>query len=190
MEDLKLASNEGIIIQSTDVLSGTRLMDGYTDDLILTNLNIILIKRGVFGKKKSEQRFPVSDIKIINNKPQVMMSKMNSRNVDQLQIDFKNGIQHFEFSNKNKKEIAKWIKSIHELLNCKEDGTTMDVVTDSLKKGVDSIKQIFGIKTDTKNTNDPQTQFLTARCHGCKAPLKGTRKQIVRCSYCDTEHTF
>lgn len=184
MAGVNLASNEGIILQSTSVMSGS-VWAAYTDELILTNLNVILIKRGMFGNKKDEQRFPVSQIKKVNGKPQVMLGQNSLNGSDQLHITFTHGVEWFEFQSSSKKEIAKWIKAIYELFNCvPEDEEEKGSLTTTLKKGAESIKNILGIKSENEIT------VKTIKCSGCKAPLMGKTGQVVKCIYCDTKHTF
>ena len=196
MAEVNLASNEGIILQSTSVMSGS-VWGAYTDELILTNLNVILIKRGMFGNKKKEQKFPISQIKKVNGKPQVMLGPNSLNGADQLHIAFMHGIEWFEFQSRGKKEITKWIKAIYELFHYTPDNLPIDevkeemgVLSSTLKKGVDSIKNIFGVKSNNDTTSTVTSTVKNAKCSGCKAPLTGKPGQVVKCIYCDTKHTF
>ena len=196
MAGLNLASNEGIILQSTSVMSGS-VWAAYTDELILTNLNVILIKRGMFGNKKNEQRFPISQIKKVNGKPQVMIGSNSLNGADQLHITFMHGVEWFEFQSDGKEEITKWIKAVYELLNYTPDNLPtygneeeLGVITSTLKKGVDSIKNIFGIKSKNEETSTVNSVVKNVKCSVCKAPLTGKPGQVVKCIYCDTKHTF
>lgn len=195
MAGLNLAPNEGIILQSSAVMSGS-VWAAYTDELILTNLNVILVKRGMFGNKKKEQKFPVSQIKKVNGKPQVMLGPNSLNGADQLHIAFMHGVEWFEFQSDSKEEITKWIKAIYELFNCTpdnlpidEDEEEMGTIGTTLKKGVDSIKNIFGIKSKNETVTVTST-VKNVKCSGCKAPLTGKPGQVVKCIYCDTKHTF
>ena len=194
MAELKLAPNEGIILQNTAIMSGSPWA-AYTDELILTNLNVILIKRGMFGKKKNEQRFPISQIKKIDGKPQVMQGPNSLNGTPQLHITFIHGMEWFEFQEDNEKEITKWIRAIYELFHCTpdnlpEDEEEMGFVASTLKKGVNSIKNILGIKSKDDNNNNDISTIKNIKCSGCKAPLTGKQGQVVKCVYCDTKHTF
>jgi hypothetical protein len=77
------------------------------------------------------------------------------------------------------------IKAIYELFNCvPEDAEEKGDYTTTLKKGVDTIKNILGIKSENELT------VKNIKCSGCKAPLTGKTGQVVKCIYCDTKHTF
>lgn len=193
MAELKLAPNEGIILQNIAIMSGSPWA-AYTDELILTNLNIILIKRGMFGNKKNEQRFPITQIKKIDEKPQVMQGSNSLNGTPQLHIVFIHGVERFEFQEDNEKKIKKWIRAIYELFHCTPDNLPEDeeeigFVTSTLKKGVNSIKNILGIKSLDVNNKDISI-IKKIKCSGCRAPLIGKTGQIVKCAYCDTKNTF
>ena len=196
MAGIKLASNEGIIIQSAAVMSGS-VWAAYTDELILTNLNVILVKRGMFGNKKSEKRFPVSQIKRINGKPQAILGPNSLNGADQLHITFMHGVEWFEFQSGGAEEINRWIKAIYELFHCTpelppivEEEPEVGVIESTLKKGVDSIKRIFGVKPKSTSSPVASSEPLNIRCPGCKAPLTGKPGEVVQCPYCDTKHRF
>ena len=114
MMDIKLETNEEIIINSKGVLR-VGCSDIYADDLILTNTNIIHIHRNNFGKIKTVERIPVSNIKIENGVPQIHMKK-GTNNRWQLYISLIDSIEVFDFSLFPKKEINKWINALMLLL--------------------------------------------------------------------------
>ena len=144
----------------------------------------------MLGNKKNEQRFPLSQIKKIGDKPQVMVGPNSLNGTDQLHITFMHGVEWFEFQSSGRKEITKWIKAIYELFNYTPDvgEEEMGVISSTLKKGVDSIKNIFSIKS--KNSTTSTVVVKNVKCSGCKAPLTGKSGQVVKCIYCDTKHTF
>ena len=213
--DLHLQPNEGIIIQSVGVLHGG-MMASYTDELILTNLHIIYVKRGIFGGVKSIRKFPVDGIKIVHGQIQAIAGKNPINNCPQLQIYFKDGKETFEFQHSARKEIARWIHSINQLLTCTNmtsdplgnlNGTPQ--ITEALRETVGAFKNaITGVKTkqvlegvdpvkiDTaeyvasKTRSERSTENITIKCMGCMAPVSGLKGQRVHCSYCGTEQTL
>ena len=46
-----------------------------TDELILTNLHLIYIKKGLWGGKKDQVTIPINQIKIFEGKPQVFSNQ-------------------------------------------------------------------------------------------------------------------
>lgn len=206
--ELNLQPNEGVIIQSTGVHHGG-MMAGYTDELLLTNLNVIYVKRGVFGGVKSIQKFPVDQIKIINGQVQAIAGKNPINNCPQLQIYFKNGQETFEFQTSARKKITMWINSINQLLaetdvtsNTFDNIDEAPPVVEAFRETIDTFKNAFGLEgTKTKNVgtteniafktgNDRTTENITIKCMGCRAPISGVKGQRVRCKYCDTEQTL
>ncbi|MBC3899505.1 hypothetical protein GH811_07730 [Acetobacterium malicum] len=105
MVNYNLESNEAILIQSTGVLcEGGGIMTAYTDELILSNINIIHISKGIFGNAKGVKKYPLSQVKIINGEAQAIMGK-SSNGMPDLQIYFVNGQLAFQFQSSGKKEI-------------------------------------------------------------------------------------
>ena len=64
-----LQTNESLIMKSERVLYGG-VLSTYTNELILTNMNIVLIIKGVFGNSKDIRQYPIDQIKIFNGQPQ------------------------------------------------------------------------------------------------------------------------
>ena len=58
-----LQTNESLIMKSERVLYGG-VLSTYTNELILTNMNIVLIIKGVFGNSKDIRQYPIDQIKI------------------------------------------------------------------------------------------------------------------------------
>lgn len=105
MVNYNLEPSEAIIIQSTSGLSdGSRLMTTYTDELILTNKNIIHVSKGMFGNTKGVRKYPLNQVKIINGEAQAIMRK-NSSGVYELQIYFRNGQVTFKFTSGKKRKL-------------------------------------------------------------------------------------
>lgn len=97
MAKYNLEPSESILIQSISVLcEGDGLMPGYTDELILTNMNIIHVSKGIFGNTKRVQKYPLNQVKIINGEAQAIMGK-STNGTPNLQIYFLNGQVTFKF---------------------------------------------------------------------------------------------
>lgn len=198
MEKVQLEPNESVIMQSTDVLHKTgSFMENYSDELLLTNLNIILISKSMFGKTKSIQKYPLGHLKIINGEVQARLGK-NSGGYSELQLYFIGGQEYFQFGSTGKKEIIEWINEISKVLTghissvSTEEGRKQTAIpgTEYLAR---TIKDTVGVFKDTfgiKPKNGSISGTVTKRCIGCMAPIVGTAGQRIRCSYCDTEQTL
>ncbi len=60
-----------------------------TDELILTNLHLIHIKKSFWGGKKDQVTIPINQIKIFEGKPQVSVTKTNG--MKRLEIYYNGG---------------------------------------------------------------------------------------------------
>ena len=84
----------------------------YTDELILTNLHLIYIKK-VFWREKAQTTIPINQIKVFEGKPQVSVTKSNS--TKRLEIYYNGGQVIFSFS--NTKDTEKWATNIIKLIS-------------------------------------------------------------------------
>jgi hypothetical protein len=190
-----LEPNESILMQRTGVLreTGSLLMKPFTDELILTNRNIIWISKGMFGNTKGVQKYPLTQLKVINGEAQAFVGK-GSAGMPNLQVYFINGQEAFQFQNSNKREMAKWVNEISKVLTG-HDSTRGSVTSQSaipgteylaetLKDTVGVFKNVLGITS--KKVADAVPEKVTKKCIGCMASLTGTKGQSVLCRYCDT----
>lgn len=194
MSKYNLQANEKVVMKSDRVLYGG-VMSSYTNELLLTNLNIVLISKGIFGNSKGIQIFPINKIKIFENEAQVRLGKQRNGS-PQLEIYFLNSQEVFGFE--KKREVLSWIDNISKLLVGKPaefisgernviPGT--EFVAETLKGTVDAFKGALGIqleKTNKKTILENKTQ----KCISCRAPISGVIGQNVHCKYCDTEQTM
>lgn len=165
-------------------------MGTYTDELILTDQSIIYINKGIFKNTKSIQRFSINQIKIYDNKPQVILGKQFN-GLPQLEIYFLNGQETFMFQSNGKNEIIKWIDSIYQLttghsadINSRDRTVIpgVEFVAETLKGTIDTFKGSFGIKAE-KDMFETKSRMLK-KCISCMEPISGMEGHTVRCRYC------
>lgn len=181
-------------MQRTGVLRETgTLVKLYTDELILTNKNIIWVSKGMFGNTKGLQKYPLNQIKVINGEAQAFVGK-GSAGMPNLQVYFINGQEAFQFQNSSKRGIAKWVNEISKVLTGHDSSrgsvTTQSAIpgkeylAETLKDTVVVFKNALGITS--KKVADAAPEKVTKKCIGCMAPLTQTKGQNVLCRYCDT----
>lgn len=174
MNNLQLEYDEGIILESEDVLWASRNGLDLTH-FVLTNRNIYCIYEkgnGLFKKPTVEQStLALSDVKIING--QALVQQMKYEGTWCLQVQFRNGVEYFEFSDSPKKIIPQWVAAINNTL-----GTSANVYTpmpqaikrnslfggafagafaevaDSIKSVVDTASETFGLSPKQSNGNN------------------------------------
>lgn len=182
MNKVNLQSDECVIRKSSKVRH-SGFMVSYKNELILTNLNIIYVKKGMFGRTKDIQTFPVSQIKMYEGKPQVLLGKQKNGSPS-LEIYFLNGQGIFGF--KRKTEVVKWIRCINQVL-CKEaDSATTgqfaipgtELIAETIKDTITSFKNILWNKT--------KKEKVSVNCTACGAVLTGYKGETMKCNYCDT----
>ena len=184
--DYQLLPHEYMVMHDDHVRFGNS--SSSTDDLILTNLHLILVKKGFFGGKKGEIKIPINQIKVFEGKPQVLVNKVNG--LRRLEIYYTGGQASFGFN--NAKDTDKWANNIIKLMagdtdNFEKIGDNglwgVDVLAGTLKETFDTFKTGLGFK-------EAGPQKVSVKWSFCGAPLLGQSKQTVKCSYCDMEQTL
>lgn len=194
MVKYNLQPNEFVVLKSDRVLhGGVRAV--YTDELILTNLNVVLISKGFFNNTKNIQTYPVNQIKVFDGQAQAKLGKQRS-GYPQLEIYFLNDQEAFGFE--QKKEVLNWIDNISKLLTGKSANIVpggraaipgTEFIAETLKSTLDTFKGAFGIQLK-KSDKEIEPKKVTKKCISCMAPISGYIGQSVRCKYCDTEQNL
>ncbi|HEX4442070.1 MAG TPA: hypothetical protein VHZ81_00725 [Galbitalea sp.] len=180
MPNYTLQPNEYVVMKSESVLHGG-VMARHSDELVLTNLNIILVSK--LGRRitRGIQYFPLNQIKNFGESPQAIAS---GRTLD---VYFTSGQESFGFL--SKKEVLAWADNVSKLLTGNSSGFSSGkdmaipgaaIIAETLKDTVNTFKKSFGLTT--KNP-DPQ---VAKKCTSCGAPISGVSGQVVRCQYCDS----
>lgn len=188
MAGYNLQPNESFVHRYEGVLHGG-LLASFTDELILTSQNLVLIKKGTFGNKKGTQVFPLQEIKIFQGKAQALLGK-HRNGWPALDVYFRNSAEHFGFQ--SKKEAAFWSLKINQVIS----GTSAEItsldssgaakVAGAVKDTVDAFKGAFGFKSKAEVAAAAAAVPVSGDCSSCGAPVSGIRGQAIVCSYCDT----
>ena len=117
MSNYNLQANESVIMNYKGVRHGSGLSKafGLGNELTLTNFNLILVIKGLFGKIKSTTCFPVSQITGASSSHKEWIDSDGEYNeTSELTVHFLNSAESFAFRDKD--EAAKWENSISKLL--------------------------------------------------------------------------
>ena len=184
--DYQLLPHEFMIMHSDHVCFGNSTT--LTDELILTNLNLVHIKKGIFGGKKSQQLIPINQIKLFEGKPQVSVCKVNGSK--RLEIYYNGGQVVFGFD--NAKDTDKWASNLIKLVT--GDTSNFDKLGDSSLFGVDvlaeTLRDTFNVFKSGLGIKEKEPEKVSSKCTFCGAPISGLSKQTVRCSYCEMEQSL
>lgn len=167
-----LENDEAVILQSSGVFTDKNA----AVDLILTNKNLIQINKGFFGNDKGYVKYPLSDMKILNGKANILIGK--SRNgYKRLELFFLNCELYYRFDAPF--ALNKWATAIG-----KAHKDRMEVIEKSQKTPktsmIDYVKGTFDKLLLTK-----EVQKKNCKCSKCGAELTGNKGEQVICSYCD-----
>ena len=186
MAKYNLQPNEVVVLTESNVSHGG-FLSAYTDELILTNVNLVLAKKGILGNSKGVRTFPINQIKVWNGRAQAMAGKA-SNGTPVLEVFFLNGQEKFSFQSGGKRKIAKWSSQIDAVVTGTatpappEAGLALpgtEAVAEALAETFKVLKGRFG-------SGSRAPVQVSGKCRSCGASVSGPGGQSVSCDYCGT----
>lgn len=123
MDSLELQAGEVVILHNQDVRDVTA---DATVELFLTSQNMVVakrIKKGLIKKEKTYEKYPVNQILLDNNRPQIVElipSDEDDFCAGTFKIEFSFGSYTFEFNeydeNLSKRAVRQWVNCVNILL--------------------------------------------------------------------------
>ena len=179
-EELKLLPDEEVIKRGGAVGHGRGLKNG---ELILTNKNLIFLRKNIFGKTKRILTFPLSEIRVANGQVQAKVGKTDFMSCS-LDVYFQSGLERFPIAWES--DAQDWADSITETITGvpvkkREDAWLEETLAlaDYAAGVINHFRRALGAK-----------DRLSAPCPGCGASLKGISGETTKCPYCGSYYTF
>ncbi len=196
MAKYQLQSNEGVVLQETGICyEPNKLSTAYTDELILTNLNLIHVRKGIFMGTKGVRYIPLNQVKVIGGKCQALVGKAQNGYAI-LQIYTQQGTEEFAFPTKAKKNAGIWANEISRLVTGRDSENApeydfKDTVVGQLKDAFGEVGAAFGIGFGKSGQQQKSSvERVSTKCSGCHAPITGVKGKAAVCKYCDTEQVL
>lgn len=202
MAKYQLQSNEGVVLQETGICyEPNKLSTAYTDELILTNLNLIHVCKGIFMGTKGVRYIPLNQVKVIGGKCQALVGKAQNGHAI-LQIYTQQGTEEFAFRTKAKKNAGIWANEISRLVTGRDSENALesqdapkydfeDTVVGQLKDAFGEVGAAFGIGFGKSGQQQKSSvERVSTKCSGCHAPITGVKGKAAVCKYCDTEQVL
>lgn len=198
MAKYQLQPNEGVVLQKMGICyEPNKFSTAYTDELILTNFNLIHVRKGVFMGTKGVRYIPLNQVKVIGGKCQALVGKARNGTAI-LQIYTQQGTEEFAFQTKAKKNAGIWANEISRLVTGRDSENALesqdapeydfeDTVVGQLKDAFGVLG--FGFGKSGKQQKSSVERVLT-KCSGCHAPITGVKGKSAVCKYCDTEQVL
>jgi hypothetical protein len=179
-----LQPNEVVLLKDESVAHGGSGA-AYKDELILTNLNLVLLQKGMFGNPKGVLNFPLNQIKVYNQQAQAAIGKArNGTNL--LEVYLLNGEEKFSFQSGGKKKLNEWIAKINHAVTGQESpvqqASGMALPGAALVAGV--LNDTFGVFKSKFGSKSAAPVKVAGKCHSCGAPATGFQGQTITCEYC------
>lgn len=202
MVKYQLQPNEGVVLQETGIFyEPNKLYTAYTDELILTNLNLIHVRKGVFMGTKGVRYIPLNQVKVIGGKCQALVGKAQNGTAI-LQIYTQQGTEEFAFRTNAKKNAGIWANEISRLVTGRDSENALenqdapeydfkDTVIGQLKDAFDEVDAAFGFGFGKLGQQQKSSvERVSTKCFGCHAPITGVKGKTAVCKYCDTEQVL
>ena len=188
-EEFKLGPEEAVVLRVGKIGygGGPSILSMFNNnELVLTTKNLILLKKNMFGQTEETKYFPLTDIKMVDGKPQVRKSNPEHM-VYALDVYFISGMESFSFEWEN--EIDEWVENIVSVVtgvpvHKKSDMEMLQeamAFAESVAEPIEKIQGLFGIKSDRP---------VSCKCPSCGAALNGIKGDTIKCPYCGTFYTF
>ena len=113
-EELRLEPQEAVIMRMEKVGYGKSfLIPANNNELILTNRNLILIRKNLLGKREETLYFPISEIRMADGHPQVRKGKADHM-THTLDVYMNDKMESFRFEWES--DIDEWIAQIDSVV--------------------------------------------------------------------------
>lgn len=201
MVKYQLQPNEGVVLQETGIrYEPNKLSTAYTDELILTNLNLIHVRKGVFMGTKGIRYIPLNQVKVICGKCQALVGKSQNGTAI-LQIYTQQDIEEFAFQTGAKKNAGIWANEISRLVTGRDSENTLesqdtpeydfDTAVGQLKDAFSEVGAVFGFGFGKSGQQQKSSvEHVSTKCSGCHAPITGVKGKTAVCKYCDTKQVL
>ena len=150
-----------------------------SQDIAITNKNIIILIKGFFGGVKEIKKYPISSVKQFDGKAAL---RFDEKLLDggTLSISLMNCEMRISFAQEEKKAGKDIANTINKLVTGSDENIIqntvpgMDVIADTLKGTFEVFKKTFSTPQGKK----------TIVCSGCNADVVGTVGSVITCQYC------
>lgn len=199
MAGYSFCPDEKVVLKAQDVKidgSSSLFSSVSGSELMLTNQNIVYPRKGMFGKVKGYDVYPLANIRVIDGIPQCRLDSSEFME-HKLEVSFEDELVSFAFGSlEAKKEVREWVNEICCLLTGKEApeeslrASGVGAFTES-----DAVAETFGnllgaFDNAFLRKRSEAAPIVAYRCPSCNASIKGKAGTTVTCPYCDSHITI
>ncbi len=181
-QELSFLPEETVILKAEKVGYGTPISTK-TNELILTNQALILVKKNMLGKTKEAVRYPLADIRTSGGKPEVHKGGDEFNPSLDVYLDY--GEEKFKFE--WKKDAEEWVASITETVTGEKVERKPDINLDDFQDLLGFAEAVSGTVKDVRKAfGIKSTEHVVGKCTSCGASIEGIEDESVQCPYCGT----
>lgn len=177
MSVYELGPDEAVIMRASDVTTAGSMSHV---DLILTNKYLIQINKGLFGGDKEAEKYPLSELRVLNGKANVLVGK--DRNNKRLELYYYGFEKIYSFSGLFTED--KWASAV-----IKAHKAYMEECNKKQKREVGQtglFKSLAETLDTAKEKILPRSPAVkSGKCPRCGAILSGQNGKKAICVYCN-----
>jgi hypothetical protein len=183
-----LQPNEVLLLKEERVAHGGTF-SSFTDELILTSVNLVLVKKGMLGNTKRVLTFPLNQIKVHDRQAQALAGQ-SSNGSSVLEVYFLSGQEEFRFSSGRKKVLA-WVAKVNQAVTGQESSPGAGDTGPALPGAehvLGALQGTFNVLKGTFGSKPPvgAPVVVAGKCTACGAPISGVSGVVATCGYCGT----
>lgn len=202
MDEYNLVPGELVVLQADSVYLGAGKDREKLDEIVLTNMNLILVatvSEGLFSRRKYLKRCPLDSVVCHGDVPQAVSTRANG--VPVLRVAFADESLAISFEEGSKRLADRWAESIRRAVAGNIDaidtselpsGTAGELVdmVDGAMSVVGAVGSMLASPKKKSKVADKERMAskVSGKCPGCHAPATGRHGQSVICPYCDTKY--
>lgn len=181
MSKYNLLPNEVVLIKDDAVVHGK----GAAGELTLTNFNLVVMSKGMFGNSKGFQTFAINQIKVYNGQAQAQLVKARNGQ-ETLVVYFLHGEEEFRFVNGGKRKIQIWSAKINEAVTGQPAAEVASYALPGADLVAGVLKDTLGAFRSKRGAKPDAVVSVATKCISCGAPVSGVHGQAITCPYCHT----
>ena len=198
MAGYAFAPDEKVVLRAQEVSKENSgfLSSMKESELMLTNHNIVYQRKGVFGKVKGYDVYPLSNIRMVDGVPQCRLDSSEFME-HKLEVSFADEMVTFTFGSlEAKREVRAWINQINLLLtgneapeeNLRASGVGAFLEGSAVAESFGNILGAFDSAFEKAKAK--AAPVVASRCPSCNASVKGKLGTTITCPYCDSHVTI
>ena len=180
MLNYELDSDEVVLVECENVMPKDNSFFSSSGNLVLTNKNILFATLTFFGKVKSVDKHPISEVKVFDDTVQAKLDMKFGENPI-LNIFYKNGQNSYMIPDKSKAKII--VKQLNKIITGNDIEIESELAAGAAMLG-EALKGTASAFMSAFGAREKEQEETVMSCPGCGASITGVKGSVVKCEFC------